>query len=94
MSNGVLIETYWNVKKVDKLKILADYFVLIETYWNVKVKLFIPGEWSTLGINRNILECITQQNGLEINFWKEHIHIMKNVIPSSLFGREYGTDCI
>lgn len=48
----------------------------------------------SVGINRNILEGITQQNGLEINFWKEHIHIMKNVIPSSLFGREYGTDCI
>ena len=32
----VLIETYWNVKEVDK--ILEPYAekVLIETYWNVK----------------------------------------------------------
>lgn len=68
--------------------------VLIETYWNVN--LFCARYTVTVhfGINRNILECITQQNGLEINFWKEHIHIMQNVIPSSLFGREYGTDCI
>lgn len=67
--------------------------VLIETYWNVNMSNALI-KISLFGINRNILECITQQNGLEINFWKEHIHIMQNVIPSSLFGREYGTDCI
>ena len=89
----VLIETYWNVNFFTSLNTIDIGFVLIETYWNVN-KVVVQAITYLSRINRNILECITQQNGLEINFWKEHIHIMKNVIPSSLFGREYGTDCI
>ena len=32
----VLIETYWNVKKILPSKPAAEEAVLIETYWNVK----------------------------------------------------------
>ena len=33
--SGVLIETYWNVNTLKKLKIMLGLMVLIETYWNV-----------------------------------------------------------
>ena len=33
----VLIETYWNVKKVKPKILLSFDMVLIETYWNVKL---------------------------------------------------------
>ena len=35
---GVLIETLWNVKNEDLIKILGLEEVLIETLWNVKRK--------------------------------------------------------
>ena len=34
---SVLIETYWNVKKILPSKPAAEEVVLIETYWNVKL---------------------------------------------------------
>ena len=52
----VLIETYWNVKKVKPKILLSFDMVLIETYWNVKV-LSAGGSGAQTGINRNILEC-------------------------------------
>ena len=33
----VLIETYWNVKKLLPYRNRVHNYVLIETYWNVKV---------------------------------------------------------
>ena len=33
----VLIEAYWNVKKVKPKILLSFDMVLIETYWNVKL---------------------------------------------------------
>ena len=34
----VLIETYWNVKKISGKNAQEAIAVLIETYWNVKVE--------------------------------------------------------
>ena len=39
--NMVLIETYWNVKKVTARVVETGLKVLIETYWNVKLSLNI-----------------------------------------------------
>ena len=32
-----LIDTCWDVKKLEKLILIADYFELIDTCWDVKV---------------------------------------------------------
>lgn len=89
-----------NVNGTIRGDILAKISVSPNELWNDKLDLYWEPGFKTgtrsMDCFDNIVKwkLITQQNGLEINFWKEHIHIMKNVIPSSLFGREYGTDCI
>ena len=56
LSFTVLIETYWNVNKLDGISHVTVAFVLIETYWNVNNSRNIA-TMSKASINRNILEC-------------------------------------
>ena len=44
----VLIETYWNVKKLPDIQKLHQDCVLIETYWNVKVDLSIAKQYEVM----------------------------------------------
>ena len=53
----VLIETLWNVKKINQYRLKIENMVLIETLWNVKVVdigIFVPSRYC---FNRNIVEC-------------------------------------
>ena len=51
-----LIETLWNVNKVETLSRIAGALELIETLWNVNIIGFDNGIIK-MRINRNIVEC-------------------------------------
>ena len=48
----VLIETYWNVKRLNKQRRTQRQLVLIETYWNVKN----VGTLNTAGMHNVLIE--------------------------------------
>ena len=62
--SGVLIETYWNVKKRALSADQLPQLVLIETYWNVKFMYCVIISRTTFCINRNILECKEKRRGV------------------------------
>ena len=58
LTEQVLIETYWNVKRCSISHHIICDGVLIETYWNVKKDISsYYKDGSLWSINRNILEC-------------------------------------
>ena len=57
IDSQVLIETSWNVKKVESKQKPAKTEVLIETSWNVKSMESVVLSLLECCINRNIVEC-------------------------------------
>ena len=55
-SRYILIETYWNVNKRIRDRVVRVDVILIETYWNVN-RTMEEMKLEADDINRDILEC-------------------------------------
>ena len=53
----VLIDTWWNVNTLKKLKGLFGLMVLIDTWWNVNDKVYTIYNADGVGFNRYMVEC-------------------------------------
>ena len=62
--NSVLIETYWNVNRSCWSKRRQRRKVLIETYWNVNNFAGVNEAGNVASLNRNILECKSEDSAL------------------------------
>ena len=74
-----LIETLWNVNDGKRGKGKKYYYELIETLWNVNVDTGALRNSITHRINRNIVECKCDKNGLGIASGTELIETLWNV---------------